>query len=465
MSSLELKFNSECDESIAKVLLVHDADNTANGDMVAFFSEMGYHVVLLLLKDTMFKSVRDFIGDFEKLVKAKKDDFVFTVVHYAQSADRDMCMYCMEEVQKNALLLKQAFATLYVVLGRQRCALVAPERCCDFSVFHLPRAQVEGMAIYVVEPPAPCARGPQTTTKQGAGMSLVSAGVEMGDQAATPGGYPREVWDELQAKIDTLRLIDSHKPETQHRRALVEEVVEVQEDPLTLEQLLRLLSKFITSLALSEAFAELVGITAMEFEEYVKRSGDQTVYLILRRCFITLKEDGALTKIADSLSRLAKNSGESAEDTTRADGSVLAEMAQITRDYQASGEVYVSKFPLLSDDHQATVASASRKGPWKAGVEAPEAEAGMHLDKLESRFIPPYMRAALELKEGNHTKTPEEIAEIEKAAAEAARRAQELDREYEKRKLANEIRENNLMGGFSSRERFPSKAQGGECPL
>lgn len=453
-----LKTNPDVPSDTSKILLVHDVESLANQEMIDYFTERGYHVVTLLLQDTLYKSTREFVAEFEGFVKAHQQDYVWVIVHYAQSAIGDVCMYCNEPVPKHALLLKQAFATLYVHMGRERCTLVCPPRCCDYTAAYLPSKQVEGMVIYTVD---------EEDGTQGGVMTLVHVG-EGGESKKSL--YPIKVWSELQDKLTTIRLIDSHKQK--HQRNLVEEIVEVPaEKPLTEEQVLRLLTDVLNALSKSSAaegteedtlpkrFAEKLGISAMEWDEYVKRSGSQTLYLVLRRCIIVNKEH-AWTKIGLALE--AVSAGEA--DTI----ALLGELSVLVRAFGTLAPTLLSDFPavtqmresIIHGDGGGTSNFGQSAGVWKAGVEKPEAEEGTHLDKIQSKFIPPYLRDRLLNTSGQ---TAEEAALAEENAAKAVKRAQELDKQYERQKLTRELQERELLGGFSSRDPLPTKKAEKSC--
>jgi hypothetical protein len=440
-----LNKNNKLDDDISKILLVHDGDSVENRDLTNFLAEQGYEVVTLHLADNLYQSIGEFVPEFERFVKTQGQEYVWVIVHYAQTKVNDVCMYCNESVPKHGLLLKQAFATLYVHLGRERCTLVCPPRCCDNATSHLPRKQIEGMVIYTEDEDENC-------------LSASTAAVDSGGV----GVYPPFVWGKLQDKLTTIRLIDSHKPEQRHRRNLVEEVPEVTEEPLTEEQVMRLITLILTYFeqGLAEKFATQVGITSMEWEEYVKRSGDQTLYLVLRRCRI-VHQDAGWEKICNALETI------SAQEVDAEHVAVLGQLAQLAKSFSVSDistKTFISTWPALKEIreriiHTPTAARSNGNqnsaGPWKPGVEKPvAADAGTHLDKIETKFIPPYLRERLvDTSQG----TVEEVAAMEETAAETIRRAQELDERYEQQKLTREIQEHELMGGFSMKDRLPSR--------
>jgi hypothetical protein len=205
-----LETDPNCDDKISKVLLIHDGGGQEGHEVVNFITAQGYHVVTLKLTDDMFKSMRDFVREFEVLIKTEVlKKYVYAVVHYSRTDVKDICMYCNKITQKNSLLLKQAFAGLYVAMGREKCALICPRRCCSYASGHLPEAQVEGMAIYTTPSGAD-----KPSSLTGPVMSLASSSAHDSTPAApqsptrvAKSGYHDEVWFLLQAKLDTLRQI------------------------------------------------------------------------------------------------------------------------------------------------------------------------------------------------------------------------------------------------------------------
>jgi len=458
-SKFQLCENPDIGSDISKILLVHDGNDTddvSNRALIDFLSVRGYHVVTLRLDDTAYKSTREFVQEFEQFVKSERKNYVWAIVHYARTETTDVCMYCSEPVPKHSLLLKQAFATLYVHMGRERCTIVCPPRCCDCATAYLPRKQVEGMVI--------CTSGDEDDDEQSVGQ------IGMVDVASDTVEYPPFVWARLEDKLTTIRLIDSHKPDLRHCRNLIEEVAEVKENPLTEEQVLRLVTLMFSYFGqdLPERFAAQVGISTMEWEEYVKRSGDQTLYLVLRRSIIVHK-DGAWEKIAVALETVSAQEVDADHLTT------LAQLAELIRQFGSKTPVLLSTWPQLEQIRERIIhgpgtrgagtgasgasdsGAVTRKGFWKPGVENPEPDDGTHLDKLESKFIPPYLRERL--LDTSQSSTAEEAETLKEHAAKTIERAQQLDQEYERQKLAREMQERELMGGFSMKDRLPTKLE------
>lgn len=455
--SFELRKNPELyGSNISQILLVHDAVRAGADadlpkltcDVVEFLTDRGYHVVTLEITDGAYKNARDFVVEFEQFVKQHKNDFVWVIVQYAQTEIGDVCMYCNDPVPKHSLLLKQAFASLYVHIGRERCSLIAPPRCCDYSPAYLPPKQVEGMLI---------------STADEEGGSVFS---ELVNQRADV--YEPFVWAGIEDKLTTIRLIDSHKPEKKHRRTLVEEVVEIAEPALTEEVLTRLIVNILNTMGKGKEFADILGITEMEWDEYVARSGNQTLFLVIRRIIIVNKQDGWL-KMAGAFLTLSAQLG-SADYMN-----VLNELSLLVVAFKTNTEQGKSTF--LSDPNWKNVQGSLEgagvsatgtvpvRGPWKSGVTArPEADEGTHLDKLDSKFIPPYMRdrlaactTILDDQQGQGAEDEsEKDKKLEENVAAMIRHAQELDAEYENQKMAREIQDYQLMGGFSMRDRLPT---------
>ena len=106
--------------------------------------------------------------------------------------------------QKNSLLLKQALAVLYVILGKEKCTAICPERCCQYNTCQLPKNQVERMAVYYtpLSQGSPAKEGGPTNGPTGGAMTLVSKGTAERDleqeRADTVQAlYPTDVWQEL----------------------------------------------------------------------------------------------------------------------------------------------------------------------------------------------------------------------------------------------------------------------------
>lgn len=142
-----VKFDESIDPKFSKILIVHDYDNDANNAVIDFFTELGYCVHTIQLSDAMYDNIPAFIKEFDAFIKQAKRDktYCFGVIHFCANDERDFCDYCGDTVQKNCLLLRQAFATMYVSWGREKSGLITTENCCPTSLYHLPPEQVEGM--------------------------------------------------------------------------------------------------------------------------------------------------------------------------------------------------------------------------------------------------------------------------------------------------------------------------------
>jgi hypothetical protein len=159
----------------------------------------------------------------------------------------------------------------------------------------------------------------------------------------------------------------------------VEQVVEVKEDPLTEEQVLQLITATLKN-ENREKLALRLGITPMEWEEYVQRSGEKTTYLVIRRAIIGLGKLPAFAKISDIFTGIAETSESGAKSDSSA---VLADLARLTKAVSEDEPVFLSKFESLKTTGVSEEAQKfGQSGPWKPGIEKPEAEAGMHLGKM-----------------------------------------------------------------------------------
>jgi hypothetical protein len=108
-----VRCNSQLDDTISKILLVHDGLVGPDQELIEFLTLRGYHVVCLFLQDSLYTSTREFVTEFEKFVKSHRQKFVWTIVHYAQTDPTDVCMYCHERVPKHSLLLKQVITVVF----------------------------------------------------------------------------------------------------------------------------------------------------------------------------------------------------------------------------------------------------------------------------------------------------------------------------------------------------------------
>lgn len=479
-------------EAVSAVLLVSDRtleESELNKRMVDFIAAMGYKTTLLILSDQGWPSIQRFTAEFGQLTAEikKTKSHVMVMVHYANRETKDMCMYCSEVSWKPSLILKQAFAALYVALGRRQCLLVCPERCCNSAPGHLPRAQIEGMLVEVdnfQSAPSSTVMNDNNTASSTGGMVLVSQGVET--EKLDP------VLEEIQTRLNTLRQIASHKKETEHVRAAATdpsgpagpETVDGQarsaetqapkepDPPLTEDALMKLLSKTLDATKLGPDFSRQVGITRLEYEEYLKRSGTQTLYLVVRRCILTLGAPVAFGQFSTALETLRKSTDKVDVETNE----VLADLAQLCRRWahcctlQGSENllIFLAEHPVLETylakvDAWVNAGQQQSSGPWKQGAQRLAPEDGTHLDQIKKELIPPYMRGIVD---GFDHILPEDMLTIKKQYAEAAKRAQELDEEYEKRKLAKEISDSShLMGSFAMRDRLLGKSAGGSCPM
>lgn len=444
---------------ISKVLLVHDRDNEANQAVIDFYTAQGYHVHSILLSDDMFRTVNDFNKEFEPIVRAahKNKTYTFGIVHFCANEERDLCMYCDEEVQKNTILLRQAFACLYVTWGREKCALITAQPCCPGSIYHLPHEQVEGMVCYYdyLKPNIVLSYQQPVNANDPTSTSLVTETQNF--------WYPQPLWEELQRRLEIRQLIESHKKETKHV-LLVEKEIPVQpERPLTGQEILDLIGVKFQGLpkprdqtdsadTYTRRLAFNLGMKGIPWEEHVKRSGAQALVLCLKR---TVTNKNGFEMIAKALDALNEPNHD------------IPILAQLCRDYQelkstppdamVKKELFLSSYSSLQGVSQ--VAEPSRTGPWKDGVEKPVAEAGTHLDKVKEQFIPPYLRNAIQMQQEDRQMTTEEKEALEQEA----KRVQELDRKYQKHLLEQEI--HGAPFTYVAQPPTLTKKQGGQCPI
>lgn len=195
----------------------------------------------------------------------------------------------------------------------------------------------------------------------------------------------------------------------------------------------------------------------------MKRSGNQALFLVLRRTMIMNPTD-AFSKIASALEQVSLTAA--------------SDFPRLFRDFESDSStksILLSNYPsiteLISSRNRpsALVNSANqgeqqppaaefvggKSGPWRQGIEKPDAKEGTHLDKMEMTFIPPYMRDAI-----LNQKQPT-VAEQE----EIVRLAQERDKIYERDQLAREIQSGKSMGGFYTTNHLPGKSAGGAKPM
>lgn len=139
----------------------------------------------------------------------------------------------------------------------------------------------------------------------------------------------------------------------------------------------------------------------------------------------------------------------------------LSDLVQLCYDFHASlqetkpdeprKEVFLSKYPSLTNITQDGLKSSV--GPWKAGVEKPVAEEGTHLDKMNDKFIPPYMRSIIAQSQGQNLSTEEQ-----KMFDDEAERIRKLDEKYQKETFSS-------VGGYSTLDIMPGRQKGGERPF
>jgi hypothetical protein len=296
-------------------------------------------------------------------------------------------------------------------------------------------------------------------SQQNSRMKLITGGADNDDTAdkideSVSKYYKQHVLAQLEDKLTTIRLIDSHKPELRHCRNLVEEVVAIKENPLNEEQLTQLIIGILHAfdVDLPRRFSAALDITAMEWDEYVKRSGSQTLYLMIRRVIIrhgadrgnNTDDSGAWQKISAALAMA------SAQETSADVVAVLGQLSNLVMAYadthtvllsdhrwSAVREVYDKK--TLTTSQASETSPFGQNGPWKTGIEKPVPNKGTHLDKIATQFIPPYLRDRI----NQDAVTQDAVLEKE------IERVQDIDRAHERKKLTREMDHGELLAGFS----------------
>lgn len=445
-------------DDISKVLLVHDRHNEANQAVIDFYTAQGYHVHSILLSDDTYSSVMEFNKDFEPIVRAahKNNTYTFGVVHFCANDDRDLCMCCDSEVQVNTMLLRQAFACLYVTWGREKCALITAEPCCPSSIYHLPHQQVEGMVCYYdhMQPKVVLSFQQPVNVND-----PTSTDIRTEEQNFW---YPSQLWDELQRRLEIRQLIESRKTETKHVLMVEKEIPVEPERPLSIAEVLELIGlKFgsfpkpkdqtVQEDTYTRRLAYLLGMKPIQWEEHFKRNGGQALMLVLKR---TITDKNGFEKIAKAMDDLNETDYE------------IPVMAQLCRDFQVlkstppdatiKKEIFLSSYPSLKGVIQN--AAPSRTGPWKEGVEKPVAKDGTHLELLNQTFLPPHLRAAIQQQQEQQQMTPEQREALEAET----RRVQELDRLYQKQLIQHE---RNGAPFMAPQPPILSRRQGGQCPI
>lgn len=466
MEAFIVQTDPTCDATVTKVLLVHDCDDEqaigTNNAIISHLNGLGYSVTTIFLSNGMFKSVGDFTMAFQALVKSIKAEHVYTIVHYGLTGKKDICMYCNAVAPKNSLLLKQAFAVLYVALGREKCTVICPVRCCSFNTAQLPESQVGKMAVYHSVPKVGVATQ----------MTLVSKGTEGVCKAGTEGQsesipkeaehkvdlvYPEHVWLELNKKLSDIRMTDAHKKETKHVRssAFVEPAKPiVEEKPITANQMSDLICRACREAGpqFATAFARELGFSDMEWDEHRSRSGEQAIFLLVRRELL-MQKDLAYQAFANALTVSS-----TALDTSVPE--IVTVVSSLCRDF-ASGPLFFSAYPSLfttgggvEGEGEAPSMPVPPTGIWKEGVERPDVKEGTHLDKVRQQFIPPHLRDRM----NGIVATADQVT-AEKDWAE------KVDKQY------NDLRNRNTassfpgLDGFAMTERAPTRAGGGAKPF
>lgn len=401
---LVLEHDPDCAEDVTKVLLVYDAPGAQHDAMVTFLSRIqGYHVVQLQVRDADYVSVPDFIETFQATVTRHKRQWALVIVHYSQHAETSRCMYCNEVRPASSRLLKHALGAMYVNWGLTRCAVIHPVHCCSADSILLPAKQIEDMAI-----------------------------TYEGDT------YPDELWGALVEKLDTVRTIDSYKDETRHVRTVEDKSGPTVEHPLSADEVLQFIGRQVQG---AGELARALGTPPLEWSEHAERAGEQALYLVLRRV-IADDPDGGYERIAKELDN---------ED-----------WARMCRDVAKGEEVFLSNYDaaeLPAEEEEKEEQFVGTNGIW----DEINPSDGTHIDKVDAQLLPPYMRDALELEQSGNA-TPAEVA---KATELAIARAQELDREFEQRRVARELEEyrgtlgggTTLLGGYATRDKQPGRSR------
>lgn len=411
--------------ALAKVLLVYDAEGPQHDAMVTFLADVqGYHVVQLHIDDSRFDSIPSFIEAFQGITRPvanqNRRDFVLAIFHYSQHARTSRCMYCSENRPDSSKLLKHAFGSAYVNWGMSRCAIVHPTHCCGADSTLLPAKQIEGMAISFETP-------------------LVK------DR------YPDSVWEALATKLQTVRTIDSHKEATRHVRTIQEVVPVVIEDPLTEDEVMLLIGSLVQSIDGQSAkqLALALGTAGIEWDEHAQRAGDRALYLVLRRTILDDPSSG-WARVSEWLKSVDQH-----------------EAARMCQDITTGGPLLLSNYPGLTPAtasasieppaQDAEFVGGQNNGTWETAATSEDVNPsdGTHVDRMRNNLLPPYMREALAL---------EQQEGGSEATAAAIEYAQELDRDYERRRLAREMQEykggggsTTLLGGYATRDKLPGK--------
>lgn len=407
--------NPQCDASIAKLLLVFDQRGSYLDDMLDFLTRtLGYHVYTLQVDEAQFRDGAEFIHAFDGFVPrdARDRQFVFYVFQFS-SQKKTACLFCDAIKTDSSRLLKAALATCYVRYGTSRCAIVHPEHCCTMDDTLPPLAPIEDMQV--------------AFRPNGSSYMKFPCVNEHAPVHAT-------VQSVLTQKIQTIRNLDARKESARHVVTVQEEEKVKVEQPISEEDLLRKLQ----GLTPATDIAHGLGVSPFEWESILARSYHDALYLVVRRAK-RLQSPEAVCEVFEVVAG--------------------PEVADVVRRSFAGEPIYVSQTPLLqgppsrkpTERDEAVERELERK---REEAEMFKPSEGTHVEKVNTKFLPPFMREQLEKE---RTITEESLGAD---PGEGIKRLQEIDKAYEKMKLERELAEYHgqnkgaptLMGGYSMRD-------------
>lgn len=408
--------DTSCAADVSKVLLVYDHAGAHHDNMVRFLTrDLGYHVITLHVDDTKFAHVSEFTRALDGSIPRKESErqYVFYVFQFS-STKPTVCMYCDRDKTDSSRLLKTALATCYVRYGSSRCAIVHPETCCAMDDTLLPAAQIEDMHI---------AFRPVPTMSY---LEFPCCNEHCGDNETV-----RTV---LTQKLRTIRDIDARRDTTRHV-VTVQTVERAQvEQPLSHDQVLRLLGTILQakSAQLTEVVVAL-GVSAIEWEPHYARFQSEALYMVLKRAIRTR----SLSVVCDILSTV-----------------VDKELVDGLRSSGSDDDWYLSAHPAWQSKPAEPAAPKDKEEDGEPAVR-PNPSESTHIDQVNTRFLPPFLRDQLE-KQRSVTGTA-----LGDDPVQGMKLLQDMDKEYEKRKLERELSEYRaqvpsanatLMSGYSMRD-------------
>jgi hypothetical protein len=475
----------------SKILYIYDGESNQQEDLIHFCESIqGYQVVSQKIVDDDFDSAQEFITQFQAQVTAARP-YVLAIFHYSKggnsgssgsSGDNNhnsepttTCTYCNRPGHNHSRLLKHALACSYLKWGSARCVVIHPPYCCTLNSTMLPQKQVEEMAI----PYAPT----------------------------------DAFWESLTERFERVRAFDKHSEKTCHVRTTTTVATAVAaavateggassesttpqqvshtrveadtETPVSLEQVLHQVAIAVSQAPDTEIepFVKRFAVGKIEWRELRDQEG---VIAALDRI---LKKKAPL---GDPFAAgWERNTLENCKGYLQ-NSEQYAEYVRLIQDFidfnirsnECEGALPKGPLPLLSGYQLRTEnlkqkgdaddqflggmnPHIKRMGPTGTGgknIGTPYGGGAVGDDGLEGvplSLLPPYLRDAMELKNS------EKATEI---TQEFIERAQKMDAEFEKRKLARDMKEyrgefplgSNLMNGFSMKDKV-EKGEGAKC--